>query len=36
MLLALTRDWNYNDQMQFDLGVMDLQMAPMNVDGDEN
>ena len=36
MSLALTRDWNYNDQTQFGLGVMDLRMAPTNADGDEN
>ena len=36
MSVALTRDWNYDDQMQFGLGVMDLQMAPTNADGDEN
>ena len=34
--LALTRDWNYDDQMQFSLGGMDLWMAPTNADGDEN
>ena len=36
MLLALTRDWNYDDQMQFGVGVMDLRMAATNADGDEN
>ena len=36
MLLALIRDWNYDDQMHFGLGVMDLWMAPTNVEGDEN
>ena len=36
MLLALTKDWNYDHQMQFGLGVMDLRMAPTNVDEDEN
>ena len=36
MSLALTRDWNYDDQPQFGLGVMDLLMAPMNADGDDN
>ena len=36
MLLVLTRDWNYDDQMQFGLGVMDLRMAPTNANGDEN
>ena len=36
MSLALSRDWNYDDQPQFGLGVMDLQMAPTNLDGDDN
>ena len=34
--LALSRDWNYDDQPQFGLGVMDLQMAPTNLDGDDS
>ena len=36
MSLALSRDWNYDDQPQFGLGVMDLRMAPTNSDGDGN
>ena len=34
--LALSRDWNYDDQPQLGLGVMDLWMAPTNSDGDDN
>ena len=34
--LALSRDWNYDDQPQLGLGVMDLRMAPTNSDGDDN
>ena len=36
VLLALSRDWNYDIQPQFGLVVMDLRMAPTNVDGDDN
>ena len=36
MSLALTRDWNYDDQPQFGLGVMDLRLAPTNTDGDDS
>ena len=36
MSLALSRDWNYDDQPQLGLGVMDLRMAPTNSDGDDN
>ena len=36
MSLALSRDWNYNNQPQLGLGVMDLRMAPTNLDGDDN
>ena len=36
MSLALSRDWNYDDQPQLSLGVMDLRMAPTNSDGDDN
>ena len=36
MSLALSRDWNYDDQPQLGLGVMDLQMAPTNSDGDNS
>ena len=36
MSLALSRDWNYNDQPQLGLGVMDLRMAPTNSNGDDN
>ena len=36
MSLALSRDWNYDDQPQLGLGVMDLRMAPMNSDGDDS
>ena len=36
MSLALSRDWNYDDQPKLGLGVMDLWMAPTNSDGDEN
>ena len=34
--LALSRDWNYDDQPQLGLAVMDLRMAPMNSDGDDS
>ena len=34
--LVLLRDWNYDDQPQFGLGVMDLRMAPTNLDGDDS
>ena len=34
--LALSRDWNYNDQPQLGLAVMDLRMAPTNSDGDDS
>ena len=34
--LALSRDWNYDDQPQLGLAVMDLQMAPTNSNGDDN
>ena len=36
MSLALSRDWNYDDQPQLGLGVMDLRMAPTNSDGDDS
>ena len=36
MSLALTRGWNYDNQPQIGLGVMDLRLAPTNTDGDEN
>ena len=36
MSLTLLRDWNYDDQSQLGLGVMDLRMAPTNSDGDDN
>ena len=34
--LALSRDWNYDDQPQLGLGVMDLRMAPTNSYGDDS
>ena len=34
--LALSRDWNYDNQPQLSLGVMDLRMAPTNSDGDDS
>ena len=36
MSLALSKDWNYDDQPQLSLGVMDLQMAPTNSDRDDS
>ena len=36
MSLALSKDWNYNDQPQLGLGVMDLWMAPTNSDGEDS
>ena len=36
MSLALSKDWNYDNQSQFGLGVMDLRMAPTNSDEDDN
>ena len=36
VLLALSRDWNYDNQPQLGLAVMDLRMAPTNSDGDDN
>ena len=35
MSLALTRDWNYDDQPQLGLKVMDLRLAPTNLDKDD-
>ena len=34
--LALSRDWNYDNQPQLGLAVMDLRMAPTNSDGDDS
>ena len=36
MSLALSRDWNYDDQPQLGFGVMDLRMAPMDSDVDDS
>ena len=36
MSLVLSRDWNYDDQPQLGLGVMDLRMAPTNSNGDDS
>ena len=36
MSLALSKDWNYDDQPQLGLGVMDLRMAPTDSDGDDS
>ena len=36
MSLALSRDWNYDDQPQLGLGVMDVRMAPTDSDGDDS
>ena len=34
--LALSRDWNYDDQPQLGLAIMDLRMAPTNSDEDDS
>ena len=36
MSLALTKDWNYDNQPQLGLGVMDLRLALTNMDRDDN